>query len=310
MAKKTVSKGAEHDLLRIAAFMLFDAMLFHLVLANGRPEVESFSSRGKKRWKVFLREEWQNIRANINYKPVFNLAIDIIDALPASPDTEAILEGLAKAAEDAVASGILLKHDFLGRIYHKLLLSTTGHYYATYYTSLPAAWMLAGLTLRRDSDHWSLDNLEDIADFSILDPACGSGTLLSAAYAAIKDAYLTGAEGELDLDTLHELLLGDVIHGWDVLDFAAHLSLTTLALHSDRVTTDHSNILRMPLGASGSRVQLGSLDRLQKAVDLKGVALTEPVEELDFESNREVDVPNRQYDVVMMNPPFSRLRTH
>lgn len=306
MAKKKTSHGQEDDLLRIASFMLFDAMLFHIVLSNGRHDVRPFSVRGKAPWKSFLRDEWQHIRSDINYTPVFNLAIDIIDSLPVSPDTEAILEGLSDAATNAVTSGILLKHDFLGRIYHRLLLSTTGHYYATYYTSLPAAWLLGGLTLRHPHKRWKFGELGDIANFSVIDPACGSGTLLSAAYGALKDIYLTTTVGEFDLDTLHEVLLSDVIHGWDVLDFAAHLSLTTLALHHDRVTTNRSNILRMPLGAAGSRAQLGSLDRLQKALDLKGVSLTDSVEELDLEGTREVEVPHRTYDVVIMNPPFSR----
>lgn len=135
-----------------------------------------------------------------------------------------MLTVLSTAAVDAVRSGILLKHDFMGRIYHKLLLSTTGHYYATYYTSIPAAWLLSGLLLREPNPAWKLGDLASYDDFHLIDPACGSGTLLSAAYSAIKDGYIKNATGKLDVDLLHEILLSRTIYGYDVLDFAAHLT--------------------------------------------------------------------------------------
>ena len=307
MAKKIKTSDLEADLFRVATFMLFDALIFHEVLSNGHAGIKPVSNRPKKNLRNFVRLEWLSIRNNINYKPVFDLAIDIIDALPASPDTEKILDKMASAAVEAVSSGILLKHDFMGRIYHKLLLSSTGHYYATYYTSLPAAWLLTGLLFRETHDDWDFSDLSNFENYKVIDPACGSGTLLSASYASLRDQYIKSAKDEFDLDVFHEAMLSHSIHGWDVLDFAAHLSLTNLALHSDTVNSNRSNIFRMPLGAKkGQAVQLGSLEYLKKAIELKGIALADPVEELDFEGRSEVDLGRERFDVVIMNPPFSR----
>jgi N-6 DNA methylase len=300
VAKKKSSRGQEHDLIRIACFMLFDAMLFHVALANNRRSVMPLSHREQRDYHGFFREQWIHIRDEINYRPVFSLAIEILDALPAAPETERMLEGLAKAAEDAVRSGILLKHDFVGRIYHKLLLSTTGHYYATYYTSLPAAWLLAGLIFRVPNAAWDFSSLGKISAFRIIDPACGSGTLLSAAYSAIRDQYILQATEELRVKELHSAMLEKVINGWDVLDFAAHLTLTTLALHSNEGFSDHSRIYKVPFGAQGSRVQLGSLDYLRREQNLEKAR----VQRMD--GGREADIQREKYDVVLMNPPFSR----
>jgi hypothetical protein len=306
LARKRKSSGRQEDLFRIAAFMLFDALVFHQVLSNGHAAIVPPPRIEPGTMQATLRRQWLDIRDNIDYKPVFDLAIDIIDTLPPSPDTEKILSLLADAAVEAVQSGILLKHDFMGRIYHKLLLSTTGQYYATYYTSIPAAWLLTGLLLRDPNPAWNLGDIAGYDDFRLIDPACGSGTLLSASYAALKDQYIKNAPGALDVDLLHRILLSRTIHGWDVLDFAAHLSLTNLALHSDTLSADGSNIYRMPLGAQGGTVQLGSLEYLRGTMDLKGIALVEPVEELGFESGRQIELKREKFDVVIMNPPFSR----
>lgn len=307
MAKKTKSSGQDEDLFRIASFMLFDALVFHEVLAAGHAGLRPASQANGDSLQAFLRKTWLSIRNDINYKPVFDLALDILDALPSSPESEEILRELIAAAVEAVRSGILRKHDFMGRIYHKLLLSSTGHYYATYYTSLPAAWMLTGLLIRDPNPAWNFGDEKFYDSFRLIDPACGSGTLLSASYTSIRDQYIKATAGTVNLDLLHEILLSHSIHGWDVLDFAAHLSLTNLALHSDTVTSNRSNIYRMPLGASkGNAVQLGSLEYLRKALELKGIALAEPTEQLHFEGRKETDLSRLKYDVVIMNPPFSR----
>lgn len=306
MAKKIKSSGADADLLRIAAFILFDALLFHLVLANSHVGVDPFSKKGKLSWQKFLASQWKHIRAHINYEPVFSLALDVLESLPTAPDTEDILTLLADSAESAVHSGILLKHDFVGRIYHKLLLSTTGHYYATYYTSIPAAWLLANLAVKTPHPSWYFGDLSDIANLSVIDPACGSGTLLSAAYTAIRDAYILNVPKVIDLDKLHQTLLSKVIHGWDVLDFAAHLSLTTLALHSNSVSTNSSNIYTVPIGVTKTHVHLGSLDHLVQAETLTGLGLVQSPEKKGMDLTRETKIERRKYDLVLMNPPFSR----
>lgn len=193
MARKNVSSGREDDLLRIACFIIFNAIMFHVVLSNNDKRVVPLPSAAPKEGlKRFLLKQWQTI-LTINFEHIFHLALEILEQFPDAPQTEEILESLAGTARRSVSSGIVLRHDFAGRSYHNLLLRTTGHYYATYYTSVPAAALLSTLMFSTPNAKWSFDDLRKLSSFRVLDPACGSGTLVSAAYTSIKDAYLKAA---------------------------------------------------------------------------------------------------------------------
>jgi hypothetical protein len=306
MAKQKKSSKAQgtRDLLRIASFILFDAAVFHEALSSSHATIQSLRRRSKP-LQTFLDSEWQKILA-INYEPVFRLACDILTSFPGSQETEWVLERVCDSALSAASSGVLLRHDFMGRVYHKLLLRTTGHYYATYYTSVPAATLLANIAVRSPHPSWNLQGLDEISAFRVIDPACGSGTLLSASYMALKDAYILARPQPPDLDALHKALVTDVLHGWDVLDFAAHLTLTTLSLHSNRVLVREANVYTLPAGQSGGVVRLGSLDRLVPQLQLIGHGFTQSTVKKGLGGGREQEVPVEPYDLVIMNPPFSR----
>lgn len=264
MARKKPSLGPEKDLLRIACFVLFQA-----VLLRGQPRAQR--GRASQSLRASLLPSPDEAAA----EPILGLAREILLELPEAPATERMLQILASAAQNASQSE--LPCDFVGRIYHELLLAAEGRHYATYYTSAPAAGLLAGLVLH--TPHPVRDFPRALHDFRIIDPACGSGTLLSAAYRAVREHC--GAAG-IDPRELHRTLLEDVIHGWDVLDFATHLTRATLASHARDGVSEKTNIATWPLASADDRVRLGSLD-----------ALSDP-------RWRE------RFDVVLMNPPFSR----
>ena len=308
MTKTRAQKTADKDLLRISSFVLFDAAVYHEVLAGSPLRITSLR-KATDPIQRFLDTEWAKVLA-INYEPVFGLAREVLNAFPSSPDTETILHKIAETAIGVVSSGVLLRHDFMGRVYHKLLLRTTRHYYATYYTSIPAAWLLANLAVKTPHNRWDFTSVERIREFRLIDPACGSGTLLSAAYMAIKDQYVMARPPALDLDEFHRALVEDVIHGWDVLDYASHLTLTTLSLHSNRTRIKDSNILTLPAGVDQTGVHLGSLDVLSHGRAIVGRGFTTPAMRKGMEGGRERHVePDKElakYDLVIMNPPFSR----
>jgi hypothetical protein len=303
--KKTTPNETDRDLLRVATFILFDAAVFHEALASNSAYVTSLR-KATPPLQSFLDAEWAKI-LRIDYAPVFNLARDVLQAFPTSPDTELVLRRLIDTAISAVSSGVLLRHDFMGRVYHKLLLRTTAHFYATYYTSIPAAWLLSNLVIKSPHPSWRMDTLDAITAFRAIDPACGSGTLLSAVYMALKDRYILARPPSLDLDALHKALVEHVLHGWDILDYATHLTLTTLTLHSNRVAIQECNVLTLDAGVGkDDRVYLGSLDYLHKQQQLVGRGFTAPVRQQSLEGARERDIAAVEYDAVIMNPPFSR----
>lgn len=297
----------DRDLLRIATFILFDAVLFHEALAGGNPSATGVISLRKatQPLQTFLDKEWGKI-LRIDYAPVFSLAREVLLTFPSSPNTEAILKEVTDAAIGVVSSGVLLRQDFMGRVYHRLLLHTTGHFYATYYTSIPAASLLANLAIKTPNPNWDFKDLEGIARLRVIDPACGSGTLLSATYSAIKDQFVLARPANLDLVGLHRLLVEQVLSGWDVLDYAAHLTLTTLSMHSNLVRIDKSNIYTVPAGIDDTGVHLGSLDYLWSQQRLTGRGFSAIPVQQSLAERLPQDIAVGDYDLVIMNPPFSR----
>ena len=157
MKKAKPKKATERDLVRIATFILFDAAIFHDALTGAIPSLTPLRA-AKPPYSKFLATEWDEI-LKVNYTPVFEIARDVLNSLPSSPTIETILKQVIDAALEVVSTGILLRHDFMGRVYHKLLLRTTGQYYATYYTSIPSAWLLANLVFKTDNPSWTADAL-------------------------------------------------------------------------------------------------------------------------------------------------------
>ena len=90
-----------------------------------------------------------------------------------------------------------LRHDLLGRIFHRVL--DTARYDGSFYTSTAAAVLLASLALREEGGDWSDPNY--IATPSgICDPACGTGTLLMAAAERIRDLRNAAGRGDPEDD--------------------------------------------------------------------------------------------------------------
>lgn len=291
------------ELLRIAVFILFDAMIYQDAVASQYPEtVQSLSTKTQHGRRSFLIQNWDEI-LKIDYEPIFRIAREILDVIPNSEAWNGRLQELSTVAADVRGSGVLAKHDFMGRLFHRILLRTAGESYATYYTALPSAYLAARIAVGLSKNKFA--SLEQVADLRIADFACGSGTLLSASYTAVRDKFISESIVQPDLDSLHRILVEDTIYGLDVLDYAAHLTLTTLALHRDRQLLTSSNIWRVPVGYNRKTgVHLGSLDLYFQV--LTGLTFNQQEQSKSLRSDglERVNLPN--FDLLIMNPPFSR----
>ena len=115
----------------------------------------------------------------------------------------------AVAVADALA---LLRFDHAGSLYHRLLASAK--YDGSFYTNNVSAMLLARLALTEDIVDWS--DADALAKLRIVDPACGTGTLLMAAMHAVRDRHEHSAGAEADSDPLHLALVEDVLYGLDI----------------------------------------------------------------------------------------------
>ena len=299
--------------LATAGLILTDTLIFHEVLARNNPKIKTLSQiRVSGNIKRELEDEWAKI-LEINYAPVFELGLDILRSLPASPALDKHLRLLIDTAYDIAASNVLLRHDLMGRIYHQLLLGKLVKYYATLYTSIPAARLLARLVVNLPSEieYGNVPPRFRDENLRVVDFACGSGTLLSAVYKELDARHRIDSDSP-DSDALHKYLVEEGIWGFDVLLHAAHLTALTLFLHNPFSPVSKSNIYVLPLGMLGKpeKPHFGSLDFLQSSEIssigrlIGGYVGPQRVSVSERRSEEASEIP--KFHICIMNPPFTR----
>ena len=200
----------------------------------------------------------------------------------------------------------------MGRIYHWLLHEAK--YLGTYYTSTTAATLLLKLVFALEWDH-DFSEAKNVASFKMGDFACGTGTLLMAGAQSITDRYIRDraeygySVNDRDMTILHQTLMQNVMHGYDVLPTAVHLTASTLALLAPEVALDRMNLFVMPLGIDHDKPRLGSLDFFESSEVKTQFALDDSHLESVRSSVTSTDMSNAwvpKLDLCVMNPPFVR----
>ena len=298
--------------LRIGCLVLFNALAFQDRLAASNEDVPTVSETLGQGISG-LRHTWRDICDNIDYVPVFELAIDILAVLGDGPEEVQVpvLGHLVKAMEDTRQ---LEGHDLSGRLFHTLL--TDAKFTGAYYTSVPAATLLARLVFHNWPPGVDWSDHEFPSSLNVADLACGTGTLLMAV-AAEAERLHTDAGGQ-DSPSLHKAMVEQALHGYDVQLSAVHFAATSLAMLNPDIQFDRMNLYVMPLGAEGSNVSLGSLDFLgenEAAVqfalssDNTGVAMRDAARVSGSGSRgaeEGVTATLPDLDLAIMNPPFTR----
>lgn len=300
---------------RIASLTLVNALTFQEILAGQKSTLPGV--RRVKPLRMILASaqpvdellsEWTYVLDNIDYIPIFKVARDILTRLPNSVGVEKSVRRLAKTALFVTGNRALLRHDLMGRIYHRLLADAK--YFGAFYTKIPSATLLLKLTMTPSDWAINWSDLEEVGELRVADLACGTGTLLKAALQAIEDNYVESCVLDShipNLMDLHKQLIEESLYGGDVLLFALHLTASSLAMHEPDVPFSGMKLFRTFLG--GPQKSLGSLDmspdgRLPNQTLLLGrESATEQVT-LEGESASEVIVP--KLDLAVMNPPFTR----
>ena len=111
-------------------------------------------------------------------------------------------------------------------------------------------------------------------------------------------------------------MMEEVLYGCDVMPSAVHITSATLSGVQPDVIFNKSRIYTMPYGRqSDGTVSIGSLELLQPSQVLTLFNTNDPAlrtgsvgEETATQIN--VDIPDGTFDIVIMNPPFTRNTTH
>jgi hypothetical protein len=295
--KREVAERERAAISRIGGLVILNAMIFQEVLSeddNCVLRLEKICPKPRFK-RIHMMDEfdqhWKFIFENINYYPIFHVGREVLGAIPSNPYVFDAIEVLAETARTIVQMRAPLRHDLMGRVYHRLLADAK--YLGTYYTGIPAAALLLKLALRPDGWATQWHDPKQVGQLRIADLACGTGTLLMAAADAITDNHISASAKEgraIDFNVLQEVLAEDVLYGYDVLPFLK------------------MNLFSLPLG--GPELRLGSIEFLigrqcQMAMDLFGaMPATQHVTGEDVKEVAVAQLPD--LDLCVMNPPFTR----
>ena len=300
-----------------ALLVIVTAVMFHARLDNHRddlrPEKDNRTSPPKPfddDWPPPMAQECANapdpIRAfadawnlilALDYKPIFETGRAALFACPNDFAFTAAVHDSARAALTVARTIAGLRHDLLGRILHTVL--DTARYDGSFYTTTTAATLLATLAIDEEMCDWS--DPEAIANPRIVDPACGTGTLLMAAAERIRDL----APHTIDDETVAAALIEQVLSGYDINLTATHMAAATLGLISPTTQFRNMKIGRTFLGVDEfGKAHLGSLDFLDRQAML--IPWPSSVQAISQVESGEEMPTTESADLVIMNPPFTR----
>jgi len=299
---------------RMAMTILANALVFHESLARGEGDLYGVRTLDELRGKLSgvnkgeMIEDWKRI-LKVNYWPIFDIARRILEVIPADT-AHPLLERLVTTAGELVANHMMRSHDLTGAVFQRLIADRK--FLAAYYTHPASAALLVGLAIETaktpGGGSWSKE--KDATALRIADFACGTGTLLSAAYRRISQLHeASGGDAEM----IHPAMMSTALVGCDVLPAAAHLTVSMLAGAHPTIKHKGSSIMTVGYGLrEGGGVALGSLDLLdpQRAFDI--IAITAKAVEGMGEKEKDAwsTLPHESFNLVIMNPPFTRNTGH
>ncbi len=298
----------EEQTLRMAATVMINALVFHQNLAgqHGIKDLDALTDKGGLLLRSAVLEEWRKI-LKVNYWSIFNVARELLRNITPPEAAYHVLRDMKQTTDKIVSLGVSRSHDLSGTVFQRLIADRK--FLATFYTRPESAALLAHLAVP-DGDQWT--NPERVKDFRIADYACGTGTLIHAAYRRVNQLHwVAGGNPE----RLHAHMMEHSLTACDVLPSAVHLTASMLSSSHPRQGYERTRTIVTQYGETengdASHVSLGSLDLLASNGGIRpliplhtGIAVTGKGEERS--SLDDVDMPPASQDLVIMNPPFTR----
>lgn len=288
-----IEENQSNDLKSAAAYLFVNQILFYEILARETKDFPTIEKEDLSK-PEFLKPKYFDLVLKIDYRPIFNF------------DIASKLQG--KDAGDSCKKIILairtlfpedIDHDVIGKVFHNVIPLEIRKVVAAYFTNNAAGDLLARLSIFNQND-------------KIMDPACGSGTLLVSSYK--RKLQLSGHDLN---ETTHQKFIQKELTGIDIMPFSAHLAAVNLALLGLPYKSD---ILRIAIGDSTKRKPGDKIeparevlkeafksrtltDYLANAVEPKKSKVQAGAVALDDKGAKPILL--EKADVVIMNPPFT-----
>jgi len=292
-------KGKERQkALRLGtAFLFINQILFYTLLSQATkragdpqryPEIEPLDKTDPQ---ALQDKYFEKVKAK-DYEPIYG---PIITQYFKSSEIGVQLSELIDTI--AVLISKLQVSELVGQIFQSLIPFKIRKPLGAHYTNPNAAHLLATISI-------------DSSNSKVIDLACGSGTLLVAAYR--QKARL--AE-KADATSLHKQFVEKDITGIDAMAFSSHLAAVNLALQQPLTDTDYVRI-----GTEDStRLHPGDIinptsemwpeeltqAKISDQFDAKPSGKVKVVRIPSLSKSKANSIDLKQVDVVIMNPPFT-----
>jgi len=216
-------------LARMMSYVLMNKILFYKVLeqkCRNLPRLINLPTSSKTDFASALNSYFERAMSETkDFEPIFKTGIyDMID-FPDDCDTFDFVNEFIATIE-----GIKIEEmgDYASYIYEELIPPKERHQLGQFYTPPAVCELIA---------KWSIRSPDDV----ILDPGCGSGGFLSAAYKVLAKLK-TGRDEIPPPRGVHERIIAQ-LYGVDINPFPMHLSAVNLAMKDIRSPSTGLNII-------------------------------------------------------------------
>ena len=211
--------------LEIAATIMINALVYHQNL-GGRDGVGNFDEIRPNGIPVtgLVQKEWLRILKK-NYWSIFKIALDLLRSINPQSYAGEALKQMVETAETLHSLGVAQSHDLTGTVFQRLIADRK--FLATFYTRPESATLLAHVAIP-DCGNWG--DAELFRNFQVADYACGTGTLIHAAYRRVNQLHLLSGgvpekfHSEMMKNSLTACDVFAIIGSFDCVDVVIHAS--------------------------------------------------------------------------------------
>ncbi len=226
-----------------------------------------------------LIEELKGLKAVSSKQsiPFLSLAAQILEKFPAAVEIETVLRQFTPEISAILSTPQFIAQDLLGKLYQELNSRSLAKPLNMNFTRWDSGFLLVGCAMSLPNSSWGpLEQANKRGEeFTIIDPACGTGGLLLYSYRFFREKTNSKQAGANR----------DRYIGLDVVPLTIHILSASWNLHVGINDVTRGIFRVLPLGAG----KLGSLDLLDS-------------------SSQAYEIPGmmKPAQLVLMNPPFSR----